>query len=55
MSVDGLLVGRDGPVLRLTLDRPSRKNALTEIGAGALRGAREVDAPGRFRGSFDRL
>jgi 2-(1,2-epoxy-1,2-dihydrophenyl)acetyl-CoA isomerase len=30
MSADGLLVARDGPVLRLTLDRPTRKNALTD-------------------------
>ena len=30
MSVDGLLIAHDGPVLRLTLDRPTRKNALTD-------------------------
>ncbi|MGZ8763641.1 MAG: enoyl-CoA hydratase/isomerase family protein [Acidimicrobiia bacterium] len=28
--VDGLIVAHDGPVLRLTLDRPARKNALTD-------------------------
>ncbi len=27
---DGLVVTRDGPVLRLTLDRPSRRNAITD-------------------------
>ena len=30
MSAGGLLIARDGPVLRLTLDRPARKNALTD-------------------------
>jgi 2-(1,2-epoxy-1,2-dihydrophenyl)acetyl-CoA isomerase len=29
-AVDGLRVDHDGPVLRLTLDRPGRKNALTD-------------------------
>lgn len=29
-TVDGLIVSRDGPVLLLTLDRPARKNALTD-------------------------
>ncbi len=30
MTTEGLLIARDGPVLRLTLDRPGRKNALTD-------------------------
>ena len=42
--VDGLLVAHDGPVLRLTLDRPARKNALTDDIVLAL--IAEIDAAG---------
>ncbi len=43
-AVDGLVVTHDGPVLRLILDRPARKNALTDDIVLALIGA--FDAAG---------
>ncbi len=44
MSAEGLIVAHDGPVLRLTLDRPARKNALTDEVVLALIDA--IDAAG---------
>ena len=36
MTAPGLDVGRDGPVLRLTLDRPERRNALDDATVAGL-------------------
>jgi 2-(1,2-epoxy-1,2-dihydrophenyl)acetyl-CoA isomerase len=44
-SVDGLAVELDGPVLRLTLDRPARRNALDDVMVSGLVDA--LDAAGR--------
>jgi 2-(1,2-epoxy-1,2-dihydrophenyl)acetyl-CoA isomerase len=44
-AVDGLRVALDGPVLRLTLDRPDKRNALTDEITVAL--AELVDEAGR--------
>jgi 2-(1,2-epoxy-1,2-dihydrophenyl)acetyl-CoA isomerase len=44
-SVDGLRVERDGAVLRLTLDRPQKRNALTDAMVAQLIDA--LDAAGR--------
>jgi 2-(1,2-epoxy-1,2-dihydrophenyl)acetyl-CoA isomerase len=39
---EGLVVDRDGPVLRLRLDRPQRRNAVTDDVVGALIGTIEA-------------
>ncbi|MGH9261804.1 MAG: enoyl-CoA hydratase-related protein, partial [Acidimicrobiales bacterium] len=44
-SVDGLRVRLDGAVLRLTLDRPAKRNALDDVMVAGLIGA--IDAAGR--------
>jgi 2-(1,2-epoxy-1,2-dihydrophenyl)acetyl-CoA isomerase len=44
-SVDGLQVALDGAVLRLTLDRPSKRNALDDVMVGGLIDA--LDRAGR--------
>jgi 2-(1,2-epoxy-1,2-dihydrophenyl)acetyl-CoA isomerase len=46
--VDGLGIARDGAVLRLTLDRPGKRNALDDAMVAGLIGA--LDAAGRDEG-----
>lgn len=43
-AADGLIVKRDGPVLRLTLDRPGKRNALTDDMVAGL--AEAIEAAG---------
>jgi len=44
-AVEGLAVSQDGPVLRLTLDRPAKRNALDDVMTAGLIDA--IDAAGR--------
>lgn len=45
---DGLVIEQDGPVLRLTLDRPAKRNALTDGMVAALADA--IEAAGNDEG-----
>jgi len=38
-GADGLVVGQDGPLLRITLDRPSKRNSLTDAMVAGLTSA----------------
>ncbi|HXZ62736.1 MAG TPA: enoyl-CoA hydratase-related protein [Acidimicrobiales bacterium] len=44
-SVDGLRVGQKGPVLELEIDRPAKRNALTDPIVAAMIGALSVAGP----------